>query len=195
MAAKTPDDYYEGLERWADELRALRAIITSTELTEEIKWGGPCYTVDGKHVVGVGGFKSYFGLWFHQGALLKDEKRVLINAQQGKTRALRQWRMHAPADIKPQIIKRYLKEAIALAREGKEIKPARGKAIIIPPELKDALSTNKRAAAAFKKLRPGLKREYADYVAEAKRVDTEARRIDKILPMIAQGAGLKDKYR
>lgn len=192
---KTPDEYFNNLERWSDELRKLREIVTSTELVEEIKWGMPCYTFKGKNVVGMSGFKSYFGLWFHQGALLKDEKGLLINAQEGKTKALRQWRMHSAADINPQLIKRYLKEAIGFAREGVEIAPARKKSLAIPPELKMALEKNKRAAAAFEKLTPGLRREYADYVAEAKRADTKERRLKKILPMIAKGAGLYDKYK
>lgn len=192
---KTPDDYFDNLERWSDELRKLRGIATSTELAEEIKWGMPCYTLNGKNIVGMGGFKSYFGLWFHQGALLKDEKGVLMNAQEGKTKAARQWRMQSAADIKPQIIKRYLNEAITLAKAGKEITPSRKKPLIIPPELKAALAKNKNAAAAFEKLTPGLRREYADYITDAKRADTKERRLKKILPMIAKGVGLYDQYK
>ena len=97
-----------------DEQR-LRAILDATPLTAEIKWGAPCYTFNGKNVVGLMAFKSYFGLWFHQGVALKDEASVLINAQEGKTKALRQWRMTSVKDIKPAIVKRYLKEAIEIA--------------------------------------------------------------------------------
>ena len=193
--AKSPDDYYDGLTQWRDELNTLRVILKSTDLNEEIKWGGPCYTLDGRNVVGVGGFKSYFGLWFHQGALLNDEKKVLINAQEGKTRALRQWRMMSAKDIKPATIKRYLKEAMALAKEGKAIAPERGKKLVVPAVLSKALGADKTANAAFKKLTPGKQREYADYVAEAKQDATKARRVDKILPMISAGKGLNDKYR
>jgi uncharacterized protein YdeI (YjbR/CyaY-like superfamily) len=192
---KSPDAFFAKDRPWRDELIALRKVLLATGLTEEIKWGAPCYTLNGKNVVGIGGFKSYFGLWFHQGALLKDEKKVLINAQEGKTKALRQWRMASAKDIKPAVIKAYVKEAIALQKAGKEIKPARGKALVIPAELKSALSRNKRAASAFDKLTPGCRREYADYIAEAKRSDTKVRRIKKIMPMIATGAGLNDKYK
>lgn len=157
--------------------------------------GGPCYTYDGKNIVGIGGFKSYFGLWFHQGALLEDRDKVLINAQEGKTKALRQWRMHSASDIKSAVIKRYVKEAITLAREGKTIPTDRQRPIVLPPELEAALSQNKTAAARFSGLRKGLQREYADYIADAKRTDTRERRIARILPMIAAGQGLNDKYR
>jgi uncharacterized protein YdeI (YjbR/CyaY-like superfamily) len=193
--AKSVDEYIADAGIWKSDLKRLREILQSTELEEDVKWGGPCYTYDGKNVVGMAGFKSYFGLWFHQGALLKDQKKVLINAQEGRTRALRQWRMQAAKDIKPTIIKSYVEEAIKLTKEGKIVAPARKKPLVVPPELKKALHANKKADEKFKCLRLGLQREYADYISEAKRDDTKLRRIEKILPMIGKGAGLHDKYR
>lgn len=115
---KTIDDYIANAAKWQDELGRLREILQSTELTEDVKWGAPCYTYDGKNVVGILGFKSYFGLWFHQGVLLEDRKKVLINAQEGKTKALRQWRMNSPNDIKPAAINVYVREAIQLVKDG-----------------------------------------------------------------------------
>lgn len=189
------DEYIANAKLWKDELIRLRDVLRATPLTEEVKWGGPCYTYKGKNVVGIGGFKSYFGLWFHQGALLKDDRKVLINAQEGKTRALRQWRMTSGKDIKPTIIKRYVDEAMSLVDQGRSIKPARNTPIEIPAELKKALRTTSGATAAFRKLRPGLQREYADYVSAAKRDDTKEKRIARILPMIIAGTGLNDRYR
>ncbi|WP_375207201.1 YdeI/OmpD-associated family protein [Hyphococcus sp.] len=192
---KTPDAYFKNADKWREELLALRKILVSTGLKEELKWGSPFYTLDGKHIVGLTAFKNFFCLWFPQGALLKDEKKLLINAQEGVTRAQRQWRMTGAKDIKPAVIKAYVKEAAALAREGKEIKPKRKGALVVPAELKTALASNKRASAAFEKLTPGKRREYADYIAEAKQAATKERRLKKILPMIAAGAGLNDKYK
>jgi uncharacterized protein YdeI (YjbR/CyaY-like superfamily) len=160
-----------------------------------VKWGGPCYTYTGKNVVGIGGFKSYFGLWFYQGALLKDDRSVLVNAQEGKTKALRQWRMTTGTDIKPAIIKRYVKEAMTLVDQGREIKADRTAPIDVPKELRNAMRRHKGATAAFRKLRRGLQREYVDYVASAKREATKQNRVAKILPMIVAGVGLNDKYR
>ena len=111
---ETVDDYISGNTLWPGELRQIREILLSTGLTEEVKWGAPCYTHEGKNIVGVGEFKSYFGLWFFKGAALKDEQGVLINAQPGKTKDLRQWRMTSAGDIKPAAIKRYVKEAMRL---------------------------------------------------------------------------------
>ena len=193
--ASSVDEYITDAVAWQGELIRLREILLSTELEEDLKWGGPCYTYGGKNVVGMAGFKSYFGLWFHQGALLKDQKKFLINAQEGRTKALRQWRMQTTKDIKPAIIKSYVKEAIKLAREGKQIGPARKKPIVVPTVLKKAFQKNRSAGSQFKNMRPGLRREYADYITDAKRDDTKLRRIEKILPMISNGVGLNDKYR
>ena len=192
---KTVDDYVAGRELWQDEIRRLRKILLTTELTEEVKWGGPCYTYDGQNVVGIGGFKSYFGLWFHQGVLLKDKEAVLINAQEGTTKALRQWRMHSSKDIKPAIIKAYVKEAISLVKAGKKIGPQKKKPLVVPSELKQALAKNVKAQKGFGALSLGLQREYTDHIASAKREETKKKRIEKILPMIAAGKGLHDKYR
>lgn len=193
--AKSVDEFIAAADHWQSELMRLCEILRKTSLTEEVKWGGPCYTHNGKNVVGIGGFKSYFGLWFHQGALLRDDAGVLINAQEGKTRALRQWRMASAQDIKPVIIRRYVKEAISYVEAGREIKADRTKAIVVPDILRNAMRRAKGATAAFRELRPGLQREYADYIASAKRDDTRQKRIEKILPMIVAGKGLNDKYR
>ena len=154
--AKSVDDYIANASAWNSELATLRDVLRATPLLEEIKWGAPCYMYKGKNVVGIGGFKSYFGLWFHQGALLKDGDKVLINAQEGKTRALRQWRMASGKDIRPTIIRRYVKEATALVDQGKELKPDRAKPIDVPDELEKAMRRHKGATAAFARLRPGL---------------------------------------
>ena len=193
--AKTPDNFFAEAPLWRDELLALRKALTSCGLIEEIKWGAPCYTLNGVNVVGLGAFKSYVGLWFHQGALLKDEARVLVNAQDGRTKAQRQWRMTSPAEIKPKLIQAYVKEAAALAAAGEKIAPDRNKELVVPPALTKALKADKAAGAAFKVMSKGRQREFADYIAEAKQETTKQKRLDKILPLIRVGGGLHDKYR
>lgn len=192
---KTADEFYANAENWNEELNQLRDILTSTELEETVKWGAPCYTLDGKNVIGVGGFKSYFGLWFHQGALLKDERKVLVNAQEGTTKALRQWRFEDARAIDPKLIKSYVSEAIDNQRNGREIKADRNKELLVPEELAAALSKNKKAAAQFEEMTKGKKREYCDHISSAKREETKVSRIEKMMPLIEQGVGLHDKYR
>lgn len=193
--AKTADAFYGDAKQWAQELSRLRAILLETELQETVKWGAPCYCWKGKNVVGVGGFKSYFGLWFHQGALLGDPLKVLINAQEGKTKALRQWRMTSAEEIDPAQIRAYTNEALEVAKRGNEIGPDRAQPVVIPPELEAALAAAPEAAAQFEGFGTGKQREFADYISLAKRQETKARRLEKILPLIRSGAGLNDKYR
>lgn len=193
--ANSVDQYIRQCSQWRDELAALRDVLRTTKLKEEIKWGAPCYTHNGKNVVGVGGFKSYFGLWFHQGALFDDDIDVLINAQDGKTKALRQWRMTSASEIKPSIIKRYVNASIRHVDAGYAIKADKNRAVVVPPELQKALRLQKGAAGAYRDLRLGLRREFADYVSSAKRDETKQRRIGKVLAHISSGTGLNDKYR
>lgn len=189
------DEYVAGATAWQYELRQLRKILNSTKLEETVKWGGPCYTFNGKNVVGMGAFKSYVGLWFFQGALLEDKAEVFVNAQEGKTKALRQWRFQDRKEITPKLIKTYIEEAIRLSEQGKGIKPDRAKSVAIPPQLKEALRSSKKARTSFQSLSRGKQREYADYVADAKRDETKAKRISRIIPMILEKSGLKDQYR
>ena len=189
------DQFFDALERNESELRRLRKIVNSTPLIETLKWSFPCYTHNGKNVLGLGSFKSYFGIWFFQGALLADPESVLQNAQEGKTAAMRQWRMSSSKDIKTRVIKAYIKEAIALVEEGKEVKPRQKKSLVMPDLLTAAFKKNKRAKTAFGNLTPGRQREYADHVSEAKREETKVKRIAKIIPMIIAGKSLHDKYK
>ena len=192
---KTVEEYLVAADNWADELVRLRKIVSSCGLQEEIKWGAPCYTDRGKNIVAINGFKTYFGLWFYQGALLEDKSGVLLNAQEGKTQALRQWRMHSASDIKPLLIKRYIKEAVAFSRAGKSVVLRAGKALPLPTELEQALQSSVAARRSFAALRPGQQRAYIEHVAAAKRADTRVRRVAKCLPLILAGAELNDQYR
>ncbi|MEM1186680.1 MAG: DUF1801 domain-containing protein [Planctomycetota bacterium] len=192
---KSVDDYIASADHWGDELASLRAVLLKTELEETIKWGAPCYTLEGKNVVGLAAFKAYVGLWFHQGALLSDPKGVLINAQEGKTKALRQWRFTKPSEIKPRIIASYVNEAIELQRSGRDLKPDRAKPVSIPDELAEALRVDKKANASFDKLAKGKQREFADHVSEAKKQETRLKRAAKAIGLLREGKGLNDKYR
>ncbi len=192
---KSVDQYVQSAEHWSEEIKRLREILQSTGLDETLKWSTPCYTHNGANVVGIGGFKSYFGLWFFQGTFLDDPKNVLINCQEGRTRGMRQWRMTSAKEIKPRIIKSYVKAAIELADKGIAIKPDRSKPIVIPPELKKVFDANSKAKEKFKEFTKGKRREFTDYITEAKRPETKLKRIEKILPMILDGVGLNDKYR
>ncbi len=194
---KTPEEYIVNHKDWQQSLILLRDILLSTQMTETIKWRVPVYTYEGKNIVGIGAFKSYVGLWFFQGALLKDKKKKLINAQEGVTKALRQWRFNSVKEIEEEskTIKQYLEEAILNQKQGKEIKPERKKSLDIPKELYDIFTKDTKVKECFYSLSLPKQREYAEYIIEAKRDETKQKRLLKIVPIILKGKGLNDKYR
>ena len=192
---KTVADYIEAHPPGKQALLLLRSILQETELDETIKWGAPCYTLNGKNVVGMAAFKSYVGLWFHQGVFLKDPKKVLINANENNTRGLRQWRFTTIKEIDPKLVMQYVKEAIANEKSGNRIKPVKAKKIKVPDELKKAMDNDVKLCSKFEQLTPGRQREYSEYIGEAKQEKTRLNRLEKCVPLIIEGKGLNDKYK
>jgi len=191
---KTVDHFIARQVDWHNELVLLRKLMNATEMQETTKWGIPVYTINGKNVLGIGAFKAYVGIWFYQGVFLKDEKNILINAQEGKTKGMRQWRFNSINDIDQKLISDYVTEAIANQKAGKEIKPEK-KPLVIPKELAELMASEHLVAEHFEKLSLSNKRDYAEYISEAKREATKHARLAKIKPMISQGIGLNDKYK
>lgn len=190
------EEYIEIHSHWSDALSTLRNIINSTEVEETVKWNAPVYTINGKNIIGLGAFKNHFGIWFFNGIFLKDEKKLLVNAQEGKTKALRQMRFESIDDIDKNAVLSYVKEAIENQKLGKEVKADRSKKeTIIPKELQIELDKDSDYKNSFDKLTPGKQREYCEHVASAKRNATKQSRLEKIKPMILQGMGLHDKYK
>lgn len=190
------DDYISKKEVWRKELELLRSSFTNLPVEETIKWGAPTYVYKNKNVVGLAAFKNYCGLWFFQGALLKDDHKVFINAQEGKTKAMLQWRFNSIDEINVDLIKSYVLEALENVDKGNEIKPTRNKKpVVIPDELMSSFDSNKDLKKAFDELSLSNQREYAAYIIEAKRESTRLRRLEKIIPMILNRVGLNDKYK
>ena len=187
-------DLIAGMEPWVEELTLIRDIILDTELKEEIKWGGPIYTLNGKNVMAIGAFKNYATIWFHNGVFLSDPAGVLVAASEG-TRGLRQWRFASKKEIKPALIKKYIQEAIKNAKEGKEIKPEKKPALEVPPEYVTAFKKDKALKDAFYKLTPGKQREYLEHVILAKTEETKLRRVQHSIASIKAGVGINDKYK
>jgi uncharacterized protein YdeI (YjbR/CyaY-like superfamily) len=193
--AESALDFISQHPEWQGLLTALRQIVLQTGLEETIKWGVPVYTLKGKNVLGLTAFKHHVALWFFQGALLQDRAGKLVNAQEGKTRAQRQWRFTGKADIDETLILNYLSESIDNHRKGLTIKATPKKPFSLPPELRDALTRNPGLKPAFEGLATYKQREYAEYISGAKRADTKIRRLDKSIPLILAGKGLGDSYR
>lgn len=185
---------WDKTNQWAEELGLLREIIQKTELTETNKWGGEVYTVNNKNVLGIGGFKNYFVIWFWNGVFLKDEAKVLVNANEGVTKGLRQWRFTSAAELDEKLILRYINEAIVNEKAGLSIKPEKKEAMKCD-FFEAELNKNKALKTALEQLTPFKQKEYWEYMATAKQEKTKVTRLEKITPMILEGIGFNDKYR
>lgn len=180
--------------QWETELEKLKSIVNKTILIEDVKWGGPVYTYLNKNVVGIGGFKTYFGIWFFNGVFLKDEKKLLINAQEGTTKSMRQMRFQSINEIDEKTILHYIKEAITIEEKGLIIKPEKKEAIN-SNFLDNEMQLNTTLKAAFDAFSPYKQREFIEYIETAKQEKTKISRFEKIKPMILSNIGLNDKYR
>ena len=179
---------------WSEELEILKSIINKTQLVETEKWGAPIYTHNNKNIIGIGGFKSYFGIWFFNGVFLKDEKKLLINVNEENTKGLRQMRFQSIEEINEKIILEYVNEAIANEEKGLKIKP-KSKEKISCKLLDNELKSNSDLKKAFHSFTPYKQREFAEYINDAKQEKTKLTRLEKIKPMILLNIGLNDKYR
>jgi len=192
---KSVDEFFYKIERWRVELQVLRTVLLLTEFNEELKWGVPTYTVNGKNVVSISGYKNHFAIWFFQGAFLKDTSKVLINAQEGKTKGQRQWRFNSIDDIDIELLNVYLIEAIQNQKNGKEVQVNTSEFFLIPSKLKDELKDDSDLQKNFNLLKKGKQKEYCTYISEAKKESTQIKRVLKIIPMINELIGLNDKYK
>ncbi len=186
--------YLKKHDKWRKFLEPAREVMLSTELKEAVKWGAPAYTLNGKNLIGLTGFKNHCAIWFHNGVFLKDKEKKLVNAQEGTTKGLRQWRFEEGDKFPTRLVKSYVLETMDNARAGKAIKPE-PKKLLMPTELESALGKSKRLEKAFKSLTPGRQKEYAQHIGSAKQEKTRLSRLEKAKPMILDGVGLNDAYK
>jgi len=179
-------------ERWRAEIAALRRILSGFDLSVERKWGKPCYTVHGRNVVIIQGFKEYCALGFFQGALLKDPKKLLV--QLGQVQAGRVMKFTSAREIaaKAATIKAYVREAVAAGKAGRKVetKPPR---LPVPEELKEKLRKDPRFRRAFEALTPGRQRGYLFHFSRAKQSRTRTARIEKAMAAILEGRGFLER--
>ena len=180
-------------ERWRAEIAEMRRVLAGFPMTEECKWGQPTYTLDGKNIVIMQGFKEYFGLGFFQGALLKDPKKVLV--QLGQVHAGRVMKFTSAKEIttKAAIIKAYVREAIAVQKAGLRMKPKKTSDYPVPEELTERFRKDARFKRAFEALTPGRQRSYLYHFAAAKQSATRTARIEKAMPAIFEGRGFLER--
>ncbi len=180
-------------ERWKEEIEAMRRVLAGFPMKEECKWGKPTYTLDGKNIVILQGFKEYFALGFFQGALLKDSKKLLV--QLGRVHAARVMKFTSAKEItaKAAIIKAYMREAIAVEKAGLRMKPKTTSDFPVPEELSERFRRDPRFKRAFEALTPGRQRSYLYHFGAAKQSATRRARIEKAMPAIFEGRGFLER--
>ncbi|WP_102706615.1 YdeI/OmpD-associated family protein [Terribacillus saccharophilus] len=188
------DEFLSQAKQWKDEFISLRNIILDCELTEDFKWKHPCYTLEGKNIVLIHGFKEYCALLFHKGALLKDANGVLIQ-QTENVQAARQLRFKSVKEIDEMktTIKAYIQEAIEIEKAGLKVDLKEHTEYIIPEELHNKFEETPALKTAFEALTPGRQRAYIFYFSQAKQSKTREARIEKYKQQILDGEGLNDR--
>ncbi|HEX2925868.1 MAG TPA: YdeI family protein [Ruminiclostridium sp.] len=187
------DEFMSKAKKWQEEFEKLREIILDCQLTEELKWGKPCYTFEEKNIVLIHGFKEYCALLFIKGALLKDPNGILT-AQTENVQAGRQIRFTGIQDIirLETILKAYIYEAVEVEKAGLEVNFKKSTEFTIPEEFQNRMNENPVLKNAFEALTPGRQRAYILYFSAPKQSKTRESRVEKCIQQILSGKGLDD---
>ena len=187
------DFYFDKAKKWQQELEQLRMIVLDCGLTEELKWGCPCYTLNGNNIVLIHAFKDYCALLFFKGALLNDANNILIQ-QTENVQAARQIRFTSHVQIVEMraIIKTYIFEAIEAEKAGLKVEMKKTTQFTMPDEFQHKLDSIPALKTAFEALTPGRQRAYLLHFSQAKQAKTREERVEKYIPKILSGKGLDD---
>jgi uncharacterized protein YdeI (YjbR/CyaY-like superfamily) len=189
------DFFFNKAEKWQTELEQLRKIILDCGLTEELKWGVPCYTFQKNNIVLIHGFKEYCAILFHKGALLSDANGILIQ-QTEHVQAARQIRfINVQEIIKMEaVIKTYIYEAIEVEKAGLKVELKKTTAFNMPEEFQQKLDEIPALKTAFEALTPGRQRAYLLHFSAPKQSKTRESRVEQCMQLILNGKGLNDEY-
>ena len=187
------DWFFNKDTKWQQEYGKLRAIALDCGLTEELKWGNPCYTLGDKNIVLIHGFKEYCAYLFFKGALLKDENGILIQ-QTPNVQVPRQIRFTNVKEVTKlaPTLKKYIKEAIEVEKAGLKVTLKKTSEYEMPEELQNKLDEDPTLRKAFYALTPGRQRGYMYYISQAKQSNTREARVEKYIPYILMGKGIDD---
>ena len=187
------DFFFKKAKKWKEEYEQLRMIILDCGLTEELKWGCPCYTFDKRNIVLIHGFKEYCAVLFFKGALLKDKKRILIQQTENvqSARQIRFTNVREIIKLEPTL-KTYIKEATEAEKAGLKVQLNKTSEFKIPAEFQNKLNKNPALKTAFNALTPGRQRGYIFYFSQPKQSKTRESRVEKCVEQILDGKGLND---
>ena len=187
------DWFFDKATKWQKEYEKLRTLILGCGLTEELKWGCPCYQFEGTNIVLIHGFREYCAVLFFKGALLADADGILIQ-QTPNVQSARQVRFTNLQEIvkKERILKAYIYEAIEVERAGLKVKLKKTSDFKVPEEFQKKLDKNAGLKKAFGELTPGRQRAYIFYFSQPKQSKTRESRVEKYVKQILKGKGLDD---
>lgn len=187
------DWYFDKADKWSKEVKKLRKIALVCGLTEDLKWGCPCYTYEGNNIVLIHDFKEYCAYLIFKGALLKDTSNILVQ-QTKNVQSARQIRFTNAKEITEleKILKAYIHEAIEVEKAGLKVDFKKTKEYEVPEEFQVKLDKLPKLKKAFYALTPGRQRGYLLYFASAKQAKTREARVEKYMPQILSGKGLDD---
>jgi uncharacterized protein YdeI (YjbR/CyaY-like superfamily) len=187
------DWFFSKATKWQKEYEQLRTIVLDTGLTEELKWGCPCYTFEKKNIVLIHGFKEYCAFLFFKGALVKDSKGILIR-QTENVQSARQIRFTNVKEIvkMKSILRAYIYEAVEVEEAGLKVDKKTTADFTIPEEFQNKMDKKPALKKAFNALTPGRQRAYLFYFASAKQPKTREARVEKYVKQILDGKGLDD---
>jgi uncharacterized protein YdeI (YjbR/CyaY-like superfamily) len=187
------DFFFDKSSKWQKEYEQLRMIALECGLTEELKWGCPCYTLEKKNIVLIHGFKEYCALLFFKGALLNDTDRILIQQTENvqSARQIRFTNLQQILQMDP-MIKAYMFEAIEVEKAGLKVTLKKTTEFNVPEEFQEKLDKMPSLKKAFHTLTPGRQRAYLFYFSQPKQAKTRESRIEKYMNQILEGKGLDD---
>ncbi len=188
------DFYFTKAKKWQEELKRLRTIVLGCGLTEELKWGCPCYTFENSNIVLIHTFKEYCALLFFKGVLLNDPKKILIQ-QTKNVQAARQIRFTNVQEIiqMKSVLKAYIDQAIKVEKAGLKVILKTTSEFSMPEEFKSKLDKTPKLKTAFEALTPGRQRAYILHFSAPKQSKTRETRIEKCMQQILDGKGLNDE--
>ena len=196
MTVRNPeiDAFVDRATRWQEEMKALRGILLDCDLTEELKWGKPCYTAHGGNIVIMQPFKAHLSLMFFKGALLDDPEGIL-RSQGENTRSALRMELTSPEQVagRSSIIKAYIQAAIAVEEAGLEVPEKKVAEYEFPEELTKRLREDREYRQAFEALTPGRKKSYLLHFSGAKRAETRERRIERCRAKVLRGKGFNER--
>lgn len=194
MSTKNPkvDAFVGRAKTWQGEMEKLRSILLESGLDEEIKWGKPCFSFEGKNIAIIQPFKEHCSLMFFKGALLKDTHGLLRSQGENTQSALR-LEFTSEAQIKKAVLKSYVKQAVEVEKAGLSVDFKAKRELELPEELTQFLKKDRKLAKAFEALTPGRQRSYVLHIMGAKQPQTRVARIEKCAPKILAGVGMNER--